>query len=660
MRWLRDNVKLLIAFVLLLGLLLARHQVRQLQLWLSSARFDTKPQIPIFISATSRPFTDFWRFLAQGGEEPGPMLKPTLSSLNQLKPRYIRLDHLFDAYDLVQVAPDGRLTLDWTKLDQAVDEILSVQAKPVLVLSYFPPSLTREGTVTGTIKDWTNWRFLVNQTITHFSGRRGIKDVIYEVWNEPDLFGRFGIGGKKDYRELYRQTIVALPSSETVQPFFIGGPAITHANYRYLKGFLKYIKANNLRLDFISYHAYHQRMSKFVDEIVKVRRLAGQLGVSRPIYVTEWGIDGDLNPAYDTVAGYNHLINSVVSLAPYVLPDDKFFVFEIKDGPPPQPETIYWGRWGLFTHETVGLRAKPRWQALNRLAQLPWDRLMLVEDLPRPLTGLITSSVNKDKIGIVLVNNSPRLIQPTLNLRFVPNGQWRLISWQGFNYQDVEVKVVNNHTLDLSLNLLPNSNALLVLKQQDDYTRAPGRFGYPGDYALSLTQPWRVELGQVLPKPALACRFWFKYTSLPDEPAWLYSLNSLDRQLIGLKWGYDGFEFGLQAVTGLGTQTLLISQDKFKTDNWYLVNCRVVKTGFNYKVRFEVGDQIIETSTALPTNYRRWHLEFPADWRLSLDDLVIYNPDSQLITEADQPLDDQLQNKVIWRYDNFDILPIGK
>jgi len=42
--------------------------------------------------------TESWRYLAQGGEEKGRQLLPVLSQVKNLRPKYIRIDHIFDYY----------------------------------------------------------------------------------------------------------------------------------------------------------------------------------------------------------------------------------------------------------------------------------------------------------------------------------------------------------------------------------------------------------------------------------------------------------------------------------------------------------------------------------------------------------------------------------
>ena len=136
--------------------------------------------------------TDFYHAFAQGGEESGDMLAPMAGDVRALRPRLIRLDHLYDNYGVVGRDGEG-LTFDWSRLDGAVDTILATGAKPVLALSYMPNVIARDGNIVGPPNDWNEWSTVVARTIGHFSGKseRNIAGVYYEVWNEPDI-GQFG------------------------------------------------------------------------------------------------------------------------------------------------------------------------------------------------------------------------------------------------------------------------------------------------------------------------------------------------------------------------------------------------------------------------------------------------------------------------------------
>lgn len=56
---------------------------------------------------------------------------------------------------------------------------------------------------------------------------------------------------------------------------------------------------------------------------------------------------------------------------------EKAFAFEIQDGKNPQGQE-YWGRWGLFTAQEFGSKAKPRYHALKLLNEVEGNQLNLL------------------------------------------------------------------------------------------------------------------------------------------------------------------------------------------------------------------------------------------------------------------------------------------
>ena len=73
------------------------------------------------------------------------MLANVIPQTAALYPRYIRLDHIYDYYDLVNRDNRGNLQLNWQKLDATVCDIFHTGAKPFFSLGYMPSVLSSEG-----------------------------------------------------------------------------------------------------------------------------------------------------------------------------------------------------------------------------------------------------------------------------------------------------------------------------------------------------------------------------------------------------------------------------------------------------------------------------------------------------------------------------------
>lgn len=340
--------------------------------------------------------------LAQGGEENDGMLAETVNLVSELSPNYIRLDHIYDFYNVVK-KENGQLSFDFSKLDKEVEAILLTKAKPFLALSYMPP-----GFGSGTVDppdNWNDWRILVKKTVEHYSGKnnKNIDNVYYEVWNEPDLFGSFKTYGKKNYLDMYRQSVLGASEATNVNQFKIGGPATTGLYKNWITDLLEFTKEENLRLDFISWHRYSLRVEDFNDDIKTLNKLAKKypkLALKEKL-ITEWGFDPENHPGYDTHFGAIHMLASVIEMIDGI---HKAFVFEIKDGKDPEGKT-FWGRWGLLTHEDSGLQIKPRFSMMKWLNGLGDKRLELVGE-----GSFVKGIAAKDgvNIQIYLVNYDPK------------------------------------------------------------------------------------------------------------------------------------------------------------------------------------------------------------------------------------------------------------
>lgn len=316
--------------------------------------------------------TDFYRAFAQGGEESSDMLAPITAEIRALQPKIIRIDHIYDHYDVVGRS-GSELTFNWDKLDQAIESILATGAKPMLALSYMPAAIARDGSIINPPNDWNEWAIVVQRTIEHVSGSGGknIADVYYEVWNEPDLaqFGGWKYHGEKSYLTLYRYAADGAKNARGVNRFFLGGPSTTGL---YKNWIIALVKSGN-RLDFLSWHSYLMNPAQFARD---QRNIVSWL-LSYPQYtlipklITEFGFTGSKHGGYGTTFAAAHtaaVIRQLLSGGPKYL-----FSFQLKDGPGQGDGS----GWGLITHEGNGKRAKPRYYIYNFLDTMAGTRLAL-------------------------------------------------------------------------------------------------------------------------------------------------------------------------------------------------------------------------------------------------------------------------------------------
>lgn len=331
--------------------------------------------IVIDVTQVIKPVDKPWRNLAQGGEAHDWRMGELVPQVKALKPEYIRIDHVYDFYDIVG-GTSGNLTFNFSKLDAILDDIAATGAKPYIALSYMPTVIST-GDIISTPKDYNDWSIVVQKTIEHVSGTRGTADVYYEVWNEPDLFGGWKYYGEKNYLTLYGASARGAANAKGVKPFKIGGPAITALYKNWFDALLKYASANNLRLDFFSWHRYNLDIDQYRNDMADLRswiRNYPQYENKIEFHLTEWGHDSNVHPGYDSNYGAAHTVAGAIEMVGVV---ERALAFEIQDGKSPEDKE-YWGRWGLFTAKEYGAKAKPRYFALRLLNEIEGDQLALL------------------------------------------------------------------------------------------------------------------------------------------------------------------------------------------------------------------------------------------------------------------------------------------
>lgn len=108
--------------------------------------------------------------------------------------------------------------------------------------------------------DFTRYAEIARHIVLHYNRGwdRGFHYGIryWEIWNEPDLGKVFWSGTPQQYFELYGRLARAVKAADPQA--LVGGPAIADPNAvsPYRDGFLDYVKAHHLPLDFYSWHWY--------------------------------------------------------------------------------------------------------------------------------------------------------------------------------------------------------------------------------------------------------------------------------------------------------------------------------------------------------------------------------------------------------------------
>lgn len=373
------------------------------------------------------PLNRSWRNLAQGGESHDWRIQPINSKVRALNPEYIRIDHIYDFYDIVQGSP-GNLSFDFSKFDIILNDILATGARPYIALSYMPPAISK-GDIVDAPHNWNDWQLTVQKTIEHVSGTMGIDEVYYEVWNEPDLFGGWRYWGPKNYLTMYSHAAIGARNAQqnpNVRNFYLGGPSTTAPYRNWFHALARHAVNNNLKFDFYSWHRYSHSLDQIEKDLIEIRGWMArypQLAKNLELHITEWGPDSELHPGYDSQYGAAHVVAGAITLNQVV---DRAFVFEIQDGKDPNNQ-VYWGRWGLLTHQDSDSITKPRYHGLRMLDRIGNQRLRIAGQ-----GTWIKALAARSEIGntqLVMANSDPynqntEVVPVTFNN--IPPGSYRL------------------------------------------------------------------------------------------------------------------------------------------------------------------------------------------------------------------------------------------
>ncbi len=326
-----------------------------------------------------------WSGLAQGAENLKTFLDGNEDKIRQVGTQYVRIDHIFDQFNVVDRDTNG-LKFDWTELDSLVAKMTASGATPFFSLSYMPKAIS-SGDELSEPRDWEEWATVVQKTIEHYSGQLGLNNVYYEVWNEPDMFGGWKIGGKKDYRLLYSfASRGAMKANTGGRAFKFGGPATTGLYQNWLDKFFPYILENKLRLDFFSWHRYDLALERYSDDVTNVDRWIDRHPYFAHVekIITEMGPNSESGKENISRVGGAHLVASTREL-----------LFKVNMG----MNFSVNGGWGVL--------GTPRYQALEMLGKLGNQRLAVTGE---GTWVRVIGAKKGNTYQALLVNYDPKLI----------------------------------------------------------------------------------------------------------------------------------------------------------------------------------------------------------------------------------------------------------
>ena len=307
---------------------------------------------------------------------------------------------------------------------------------------------------------------MIQRTIEHFSRDLAIDSVIYEVWNEPDLFGGWKVYGNKNYLTLYAAAArgAQAAAANGALAFKFGGPATTALYQNWIESLLTFAYEQGLRLDFISWHRYDRNISVFEEDYAKALEWVSNFPQYPDLefHITEWGHDSKNDVGYDNVYSAAHTAAGSIAMVGKI---NRAFVFEVQDGKDPAGQ-IFWGRWGLISHQEFGSKEKSRYYALKFIDQIADQRLQ-IEGNGTWVKGM--AAKNGEAVEVILANYDPLgRHSETVPLTFTKlQNQNYLYEQLGFdNISRSEEIATTEAELRVNVPMLPNTILKITLTPQ--------------------------------------------------------------------------------------------------------------------------------------------------------------------------------------------------
>jgi hypothetical protein len=273
-------------------------------------------------TATSTPVTFTASYAHTGAEyDPGqilnasqggyaPMTNPRwfvdrLPQLSEMGIREVRIDHVLNDtfYRVVDTAPDGSVSYDFTRLDAVVLDIIDQGMQPLLALSYTPSAFGK----THEVPQLTEWAAAVTAVVSHYASL-GYSGWTWEVWNEPDHDGWTA----QQYNSLYAASAPAVKAADPTAR--VGGATAAYfTSEGDISGqFIEFAATHpEIPVDFFSVHSYS---SDNWDVVEAAESALTDAGLDIPVLITEWA----LNPTMNSGPGLGSDSNSSPTGAAYV------------------------------------------------------------------------------------------------------------------------------------------------------------------------------------------------------------------------------------------------------------------------------------------------------------------------------------------------------
>lgn len=318
---------------------------------------------------------------------------------------YIRIKGVLDD-DMCLLRKDmnGNIIMNYAYVDEVIEFILSVHAKPMLELGNMPQLLAKNPRVQSmrsaafsAPEDVLQWQTLIELLIEHLSKRFGTEQVrsfLFAPWVSPDFID-FGLCSISDYEQVYCASYRAIKAAN--QNYLTTGPGSTISG-RYMEWFIQMCTANQCMPDMITFRSYAAEQAKQEENGLKlignnesfpmavsrdenflryeareIRSFLQKNGLSHiPIILEEWSNNiWQRDLCNDTCFKSAYLFKNILENNDGLNAMGYFTLNDRIDEVPPTGETFH-GGFGLFTKNDI---PKSACRAMELLGQMG-DRLL--------------------------------------------------------------------------------------------------------------------------------------------------------------------------------------------------------------------------------------------------------------------------------------------
>lgn len=318
---------------------------------------------------------------------------------------YIRIKGILDD-DMCLLRRDmhGEIIVNYAYVDEALDFILSVGAKPMIELGYIPGILAKgaafqsmRGGILGTPKSTDQWHDFIYDLILHMARRYGDNNVrkwLFSPWIPLD-FADLGLCGPEEYEEIYFASYSAI--KEVNSNFLIAGFGSTDPENN-LERFLDMCRRRTCVPEVITFRSFAAGSEKEEQElnlignnesfpmavsgdenliqntVRKLRALLKKAGLpdNIPLILEEWSNNvWQRDLCNDTCYKSAYLFKNILENNPDLDGMAYFTINDRIDEVPPALDTFH-GGFGLFTKNDI---PKSACRAMELLGQMG-DRLV--------------------------------------------------------------------------------------------------------------------------------------------------------------------------------------------------------------------------------------------------------------------------------------------